>query len=83
MEIACVHDLVDYCVRFQVLMVASMKIGAFWDVAPCSLGVDRRSIALMMETVCTSESWSTQMRLHGAASHKALNLGRLLVCLGF
>jgi hypothetical protein len=24
-------------VRFQVLMVASMKITAFWDIAPCSL----------------------------------------------
>jgi hypothetical protein len=30
-------------VRFQVLTAASMKIRAFWDVAPCSLvGVDRR-----------------------------------------
>jgi hypothetical protein len=28
-------------VRFQVLMAASMKIRAFWDIAPCSLGVDR------------------------------------------
>jgi hypothetical protein len=28
-------------VRFQVLTVASMKIGAFWDIAPCSfIGVD-------------------------------------------
>jgi hypothetical protein len=28
---------------FQVLMVASMKMTAFWDVAPCSLvEVDRR-----------------------------------------
>jgi hypothetical protein len=32
-----------FVVRFQVLAVASMKIGAFWDVAPCSLiRVDRR-----------------------------------------
>jgi hypothetical protein len=32
-----------YNVRFQVLMAASMKIRAFWDVAPCSLvGIDRR-----------------------------------------
>jgi hypothetical protein len=29
-------------VRFQVLMAASMKFRVFWDVAPCSLGVDRR-----------------------------------------
>jgi hypothetical protein len=27
-------------VRFQVLTAASMKFGVFWDVAPCSLGVD-------------------------------------------
>jgi hypothetical protein len=30
-------------VRFQVLTVASMKIRAFWDIAPCGLlGVDLR-----------------------------------------
>jgi hypothetical protein len=30
-------------VRFQVLTAASMKIRAFWDMAPCSLvAVDRR-----------------------------------------
>jgi hypothetical protein len=28
--------------EIQVLTVASMKIRAFWDVALCSLGVDRR-----------------------------------------
>jgi hypothetical protein len=28
--------------RFQVLMVANMKIRAFWDVVPRSLGVDKR-----------------------------------------
>jgi hypothetical protein len=57
-------------VRFQVLTAASMKIRAFWDVAPCSLRVDRRFrgayclchqgdeclMALIMETVCTSET---------------------------
>jgi hypothetical protein len=38
-----------------------MTIGAFWDTAPCSLGVDRRFrcayclIVLMMEVVSTSE----------------------------
>jgi hypothetical protein len=31
------------CVRFQVLTAASMKVTAFWDIAPCSLvEVDRR-----------------------------------------
>jgi hypothetical protein len=29
-------------VRFQVLSLARMKMTAFWDVAPCSLEVDRR-----------------------------------------
>jgi hypothetical protein len=37
--------------RFQVLMVASMKFGVFWDVAPCS----QVEVDLMMEAVCTSE----------------------------
>jgi hypothetical protein len=35
--------ILGHFVRFQVLTAASMKIRAFWDVAPCSLiGVDRR-----------------------------------------
>jgi hypothetical protein len=49
--------------RFQVLIVASMKIRVFWDVAPCNLvGVDQRfrgsaSITtLIMEAVHTSET---------------------------
>jgi hypothetical protein len=37
--------------RFQVLTVRSMKMAAFWDVAPYSL-----VIALMMEAVCASET---------------------------
>jgi hypothetical protein len=38
-------------------MAASMKIRAFWDVAPCSLEVDRRfTSAMMMEAVRTSET---------------------------
>jgi hypothetical protein len=32
----------DIIVRFHVLTAESMKIRAFWDTAPCSLGVDRR-----------------------------------------
>jgi hypothetical protein len=32
-----------YLVRFQVLAAASMKMIAFWDIAPCSfVEVDRR-----------------------------------------
>jgi hypothetical protein len=29
-----------YCVRFQVLMTAYMKMTASWDIALCSLEVD-------------------------------------------
>jgi hypothetical protein len=29
-------------VRFEVLMAASMKMRAFWDIALCSLGLDQR-----------------------------------------
>jgi hypothetical protein len=32
----------SFCVRFKVLTAASIKVTAFWDIAPCSLvGVDR------------------------------------------
>jgi hypothetical protein len=43
-------------VIFQVLTAANVKMRAFWDMVPCSLGVDRRFrsaysiITLMMET---------------------------------
>jgi hypothetical protein len=44
--------------RFQILMVASMQMRAFWDIVPCSLtGVDRRQ---------------SIPRLHGVISPKAL-----------
>jgi hypothetical protein len=52
-----------YCIFMSVSM---LKIGAFWDVMLCSLGVDWRfrgayclhhhGDALMMEAVCTSET---------------------------
>jgi hypothetical protein len=29
-------------VRYQILTAASMKMRAFWDIPPCSLGVNRR-----------------------------------------
>jgi hypothetical protein len=39
---------VPFSVRFQVLTAASMRIRAFWDVAPCSLvEVDRRFRVIM------------------------------------
>jgi hypothetical protein len=48
---------------FQVLMAASMKMEAFWDIVLCSLGVNRHSevctasiIRVMMEAVCTCET---------------------------
>jgi putative flippase GtrA len=46
-------------VRFQVLMMVSLKMIAFWHVLPCSL-----FIALMMEAVCTSETSVYLIRLH-------------------
>jgi hypothetical protein len=54
-----------FCVRFQVLTAASMKMKAFWDVAVCSVGVHRRTasvirvmiiISVMMEAVRISET---------------------------
>jgi hypothetical protein len=45
-------------VRFEVLMVASMKMAVFWVVALCSL-VDLRAwltYCLMMEAASTSET---------------------------
>jgi hypothetical protein len=40
-----VNGKANIIVRFEVLTVASMKIASFWDI----------TIALMMETVRTSE----------------------------
>jgi hypothetical protein len=31
----------NHCVRFHVFMAACMKMTAFWDIAQCSLEVDR------------------------------------------
>jgi hypothetical protein len=31
-----IRNNLKYCVRFQVLMVASMKLRIFWDVLRCS-----------------------------------------------
>jgi hypothetical protein len=56
--------------RFQVLTAVTLKIGALWATAPCSLGVDRRyrgayclhhqgdgrGITLMMKPLRTSET---------------------------
>jgi hypothetical protein len=65
-------------VRFQVLMVVSMKMTAFWDVAPCSL---MEADQCFMGEYCLHhlgdeytrlKHWSTSMRLHSAISHKAV-----------
>jgi hypothetical protein len=32
----------NHIMRIQVLTAARMNKRAFWDIAPCSLGVDRR-----------------------------------------
>jgi hypothetical protein len=46
------------CVRGQVLTAVSMKMRVLWDLAPCSLGVDRRfrGAYSVMEAVRTSET---------------------------
>jgi hypothetical protein len=41
-----------FYVTFQVLRAASMKMTAFWDVAPCTLV----EVDLMMEAVSTCET---------------------------
>jgi hypothetical protein len=47
---------------FQILTAVSMKMTAFWDIAPCSVEIDRRLevrtasiIGAMTEAVCISE----------------------------
>jgi hypothetical protein len=60
-------------VRFQVLTTESMKLRAFWDIAPCSLvGVDRRFRGAYCLHHQGDESSPTPLRLHGAISQKAL-----------
>jgi hypothetical protein len=61
-----------YLVRFQALMGASMKIRAFWGIAPCSLGVEQCFIPLMMEQYASLKRRSTLTRLHRAIAQKAL-----------
>jgi hypothetical protein len=64
-------------VRSQVLMMASMKMTAFWDILLCTLTeVDQhfrdayciRHQGTLMMAVCTSE---TSMRLQSTISQKA------------
>jgi hypothetical protein len=54
--------------RFQVLTAVSMKTRAFWDVAPCSLEVDRRFTGVY----CLHHQGNICLILHGATSQKAL-----------
>jgi hypothetical protein len=74
-------------------MAASMKIRAFWDAAPCSLGVDRyfkgkyclqhHSLPWQWRQYIPLKHWSTPMRLHDAASQKSLIFILLSYCLGY
>jgi hypothetical protein len=44
--------------RFQLLMAASMKMTAFWDIVPCTIVSEVHTafiITMMMEALCTSE----------------------------
>jgi hypothetical protein len=67
-------------------MVASMKLRALWDTAPCSLiEVDRRfRYAYCLQPLGVSSQYvplkrrSTSMRLHGAISQKAVINLRIL-----
>jgi hypothetical protein len=67
--ICFLYRVVKSClVRFQVLTVASMKIRAFWDIAPFSLvGVDRH-----FRGVYCLRYRATPTRLNSATSQKAL-----------
>jgi hypothetical protein len=58
-------------VRFEVFMVASMKMDVFWVVAPCSLVF----IALMMEAASTSEMSVNFYQNIWRNSHTILKLG--------
>jgi hypothetical protein len=61
-------------VRFQVLTAASIKIRAFWVVAPCSLvGLDRRFRgAYCLHNQGDDIHRSTPTRLNGATSQKTI-----------
>jgi hypothetical protein len=73
--------------RAQVLTAATVKIAAFWDIAPCRF-VDRRfrgtyyihgkgDEVLMMEAVCTSETsiyFSETTRCYISVSYNAQDL---------
>jgi hypothetical protein len=48
--------IITKLMRLQALTVTNMKMTAFCNIAPCSPGVYRRFIALMMEAVRTSET---------------------------
>jgi hypothetical protein len=55
-----------YCMRFQVLMIASMKMTAFWHVMPCILMEVYWCFTLMIEAVHTYE---TSVCFHETAQH--------------
>jgi hypothetical protein len=71
-------------VRFHVLTVASVKMTAFWDIAPCSLvDVDRRfrgayCLHHQSNPHRPLKRRSTPTRLHGAISQKAVILSNVV-----
>jgi hypothetical protein len=57
-------------VRFHVLTAASMKIRAFWDVAPCSLlGVDRRTSETSVYSKDTAQHYTPEVSNLPAVSY--------------
>jgi hypothetical protein len=63
-----IQEITADTVGFEVLTAASVKMAAFWVVAPCSL-----IIALMMEATGTSKTsvnfYQTTRRYHPEDSH--------------
>jgi hypothetical protein len=61
-------------VRIEVLTAASMKMTAFWDIAPYSLaGVARRfRVTYCLHQYALLERLSTSTRLHGVMPKKAV-----------
>jgi hypothetical protein len=70
-------------VTFQVLVAVTLKMRAFWDIAPCLLfrvdilEVHTAVITMLMEVLCTSET--CVYSLQGAIYQKSLIFMRLHV----
>jgi hypothetical protein len=53
---------INYCVRFKILMVASMKMTAFWNMTPCSTAeVDLHFRGVYGRHHCPNDGGSMQL----------------------